>query len=354
MNSRNPVASERTRTLGRIADLKRHLGDKLLIFAHFYQSDEILSFADFTGDSLQLAQEAARRKDRKFLVVCAVSFMAEMVRILCDPSQTVLHPDENARCPLADMAEIGTVETVWRGLQARYAGLIPVVYVNSTSELKAFCGRHGGAVCTSSNAQRVFQWVFAQGGRVFFLPDENLGRNTASRLGIHSREVVQVDPDQWQIEGPSELPADPKVLVWKGYCYVHKHFLLSQIDAVRLAYPGIKIAVHPECVPEVCNVADLIGATSVIKKTVEESETGARWAIGTEWNLVNRLQVAMPDKYVVPLLESRCEEMAMITPENLLNVLEGISRSEMGNMVRVGTEVAGDARRALSRMLEIG
>jgi quinolinate synthase len=354
MNSRITAAPEPKQTLERIAYLKRHLGDKLLIFAHFYQSDEIVSLADFTGDSLQLAQEAARRKDHRFLVVCAVSFMADMVRILCDPSQMVLHPDENARCPLADMAEIGTVETVWRGLQARYAGLIPVVYVNSTSELKAFCGRNGGAVCTSSNAQRVFQWVFAQGGRVVFLPDENLGRNTASRLGIHGREVVQVDPAQWQTTVPPELPSDPRVLVWKGYCYVHKHFLLSQIDTARRAYPGIKIAVHPECVPEVCSAADLIGATSVIKKVVEESESGARWAIGTEWNLVNRLQAAMPDRRIVPLLESRCREMAMITPENLFNVLEGISQGKAGNTVSVGTEVAADARRALSRMLEIG
>jgi quinolinate synthase len=339
--------------LGRIAELKASLQKDLLIFAHFYQSDSIVRFADFVGDSLQLAYEAASQSDKKYLVVCAVSFMAEMVRILCNPQQVVLHPTHDACCPLAEMAPLSGVEGVWAKIAQADGQVIPVVYVNSTSEMKAFCGRHGGVVCTSSNAPKVFEWVFSRGAKLFFFPDENLGRNTAKRLGIKDEQVFLVDPDQWKADPTPSPPSETKVFLWKGFCYVHKEFILEQVQKIKGSHQGIQIAVHPECVHEVCNVADLVGATSAIKSAVEKSPAGARWAIGTEWNLVNRLQNENPDKQIIPLQESRCREMAMIRPERLLEVLEGIAMGRPKEVVSVPGEVSDNARVALQRMLEI-
>ncbi|HAR97170.1 MAG TPA: quinolinate synthase [Deltaproteobacteria bacterium] len=340
--------------LNRIADLKTNLGRELLIFAHFYQSDSIVRFADFVGDSLQLAHEAARRSDKRYLVVCAVSFMAEMVRILCDTKQTVLLPSHEARCPLAEMAPLAGVEEVWNKIVTTDGGrIIPVVYVNSTSEMKAFCGRHGGLVCTSSNASKVFEWVLGQGARLFFFPDENLGRNTAAKLGIEKEDIFLVDPGKWKTGSALQPPSHAKILLWRGFCYVHQEFLMEQIERVKGMYPGMKVAVHPECVPQVCNAADIVGATSTIKAAVEKAPPGSRWAIGTEWNLVNRLQKGHPDQVIIPLQASRCEEMAMIEPERLLEVLEGIALGQLKGTVAVREDVSDHARTALQRMLEI-
>jgi quinolinate synthase len=340
--------------LNRIAKLKATLGRELLIFAHFYQRDSIVRFADFVGDSLQLAHEAARQSDKKYLVVCAVSFMAEMVRILCDPKQIVLLPSPEARCPLAEMAPLADVEEVWNKIALNDGGLIiPVVYVNSTSEMKAFCGGHGGLVCTSSNASKVFQWALSKGGRLFFFPDENLGRNTAEKLGIEEEDIFLVDPEEWKA-GPAHLPpSHAKVLLWKGFCYVHKEFLIEQVEKAKEMYPGMKVAVHPECVPEVCKAAHIVGATSAIKSAVEMAPPGSRWAIGTEWNLVNRLQNEHPGQMIIPLQASRCGEMAMIKPERLLEALEGIVLGQPKETVVVREDVSDNARRALQRMLEI-
>lgn len=339
--------------LQRIAALKASLKNDLLIFAHFYQSDSIVRFADFVGDSLQLAYEAARQADKKYLVVCAVSFMAEMVRILSNPEQIVLHPAHDACCPLAGTAPLSEVEMVWAKIAPTDGGqVIPVVYVNSTSEMKAFCGRHGGVVCTSSNASRVFEWVLSKGARLFFFPDENLGRNTVKKLGINEEQVFLVEPDRWRIGTAPLPPPETKVFLWKGFCYVHKGFTLEQVERMKGSHEGIKIAVHPECVNVVCDAADLVGATSAIKSAVEKSPAGARWAIGTEWNLVDRLQNENPDKQIIPLRESRCREMAMIRPERLLEVLEGIRAGRPKGIVSVPGHVSDSAGAALQRMLE--
>lgn len=340
--------------LNRIAELKTSLERELLIFAHFYQNDSIVRFADFVGDSLQLAHEAARQSGKKYLVVCAVSFMAEMVRILCDPKQIVLLPSHEARCPLAEMAPLADVEEVWAKITPTDGGrIVPVVYVNSTSEMKAFCGRHGGLVCTSSNASRVFDWVLGQGARLLFFPDENLGRNTAIKLGIQEEDIFLVDAETWKTRSAPLPPSHAKVLLWKGFCYVHKEFLIEQVERVKGMYPGMKVAVHPECVPQVCNAADIVGATSTIKSAVEIAPPGSRWAIGTEWNLVNRLQKEHPDQMIIPLQASRCGEMAMIKPERLLEVLEGIVLGQPKETVVVREDVSDSARSALQRMLEI-
>jgi quinolinate synthase len=340
--------------LDRIAALKASLGKELLIFAHFYQSDSIVRFADFAGDSLQLAYEAAKQSDKRYLVVCAVSFMAEMVRILCDPKQIVIHPSPESLCPLAEMAPISEVEKVWASI-TRTGGspIIPVVYVNSTSEMKAFCGRNGGLVCTSANAAQVFEWVLAKGARLFFFPDENLGRNTSEKLGITEEDIFLVDPDQGKTDSTVQLSPRAKVLLWKGYCYVHKEFAIDQIEKTKALYPDVKIAVHPECIRPVCDAADLVGATSAIKSAVEKAPAGSRWAIGTEWNLVNRLQNEHPDQLIMPLHKSRCREMAMIGPERLLEVLEEVTLGQPRGIVRVHEDVSNNARIALRRMLEI-
>jgi quinolinate synthase len=343
---------ERNEILENIARIKREMGRDLLIFAHFYQSDEIVAFADFVGDSLQLAREAAQRDYAPYVIVCAVSFMAEMARILCGPRQEVLHPEPEAKCPLAATADIEAVERAWGELAALKRRIIPVVYVNSTSELKAFCGRHGGTVCTSSNAVKVFQWVLGQDTSVFFFPDENLGRNVSRSLGIEDDRICVVDPNQSGLSR-AKSGEKPGIFLWKGHCYVHMEFLPEQITGLRDRYSDIKVASHPECIPELCRLSDVVGATSTIKKMVEESPPGSQWAIATEWNLVNRLAKENPDKLIVPLIESRCSEMASVTPEKLLGVLEGLKRGELPGRVSVPSRVAEDAKLALKRMLEI-
>jgi quinolinate synthase len=336
--------------LEKIKSAKEKLGKKLLILAHFYQREEIVQFADFVGDSLQLAQTASKRNDVPYIVFCSVSFMAEMARILCSPEQEVLHPAPEAKCPLAEMAKMKDVEKAWRKLSTLGKNIIPVVYVNSTAELKAFCGRNGGAVCTSSNAKKVFEWVFSKGADIFFFPDENLGRNTAHSLGVRKEEISVWDP-----KGDNKLEnfKKSKVILWKGFCYVHTEFLPFLVEKLKNSQNDLKVIVHPECFPEVCALSDFVGSTSFIKKTVEESPPGSKWAIGTEWNLVRRLQIKNPDKTIFPITESRCCQMAKVTPEKLLNVLEGLLKGELRGRVVVPEKIAEGARIALRRMLEI-
>ncbi|MGQ9618770.1 MAG: quinolinate synthase NadA [Candidatus Aminicenantia bacterium] len=337
--------------LNKIKDVREKLGDKLIILAHFYQSENIVRFADFVGDSLQLAQEASKRKDVPYIVFCSVSFMAEMARILCSPEQEVLHPAPDAKCPLAEMAKINDVEKAWGKLSRLKEEIIPVVYVNSTAELKAFCGRNGGAVCTSSNAKKVFEWALNKGGKIFFFPDENLGRNTAHSLGIEEKDVITWDPRNGKQK--VENLKNKKVILWKGFCYVHTEFLPFLVERLKGSNNELKVIVHPECFPEVCKLSDFVGSTSFIKRIVENSPSGSKWAIGTEWNLVRRLQINNPDKYIIPLTESICCQMAKVTPEKLLHVLEGLLIGELRGRVLVEEKVATDARIALQRMLEI-
>ncbi len=337
----------------KIKSIKTDLKGDLLILAHFYQNDDIVESADIVGDSLQLAREAAKRKDVKYIVVCGVSFMAEMVRILCEPDQIVISPEINAQCPMALMADIENVKMVWNSIASAQQRLIPVVYVNSTSELKAFCGAKGGTVCTSANASSIFKWVLTNDAKIFFFPDENLGRNTASMLGIKDSEIMLIDPSETKGGSEGAFLGNTKVVLWKGSCYVHTDFLLSQINDMRNQYKEIKIAVHPECTPKVCQHADIVGSTNLIKKTVENSPEGTIWAIGTEWNLVNRLKNENPDKLILPLKESRCRDMAMIDHSKLTEVLEGIYNKYPVGIVRIPGNIKENARIALNKMLEI-
>lgn len=352
MDTQKPLL-ERKEILKRIEQAKDKLGRDLIILAHFYQDDDIVRFADFVGDSLQLAEKASKDKDARYIVFCSVSFMAEMARILCSPEQEVLHPEPYARCPLADMAAIEQVETAWIELKKLNKKIIPVVYVNSNANLKAFCARNGGMVCTSSNVKQVFNHVFSQNASLFFFPDENMGRNISHMLGIKDDEIFLWNPEDGTKGANKELLEKARVFVWEGFCIVHRVMNPSDVENLRRKHEGIKIIVHPECTPEVFNLADFAGSTSFIKNTIEKSEPDSKWAIGTEWNFVNRLKNQNPDKLIVPLKESRCKEMAKVTPQKLLEVLEGLMERKFNGRVTVDEEISRDARLALKRMLEI-
>jgi quinolinate synthase len=345
--------SERKEILERIAQAKDTLGKDVIILAHFYQEDDIVEFADVVGDSLQLAQQASKQKNASYIVFCGVAFMAEMARIICTPGQEVLHPEPDARCPLADMAGIEQAEAAWAELKELDKKIIPVAYVNSNATLKALCGRNDGTVCTSSNTKQVFEYAFSKGDSVFFFPDENLGRNTARSLGIKDHETFLWDPATGIKEMSKDLLKKTKVFLWKGYCYVHTKFLSSDVLKVRNETRGINVIVHPECTPEVVALSDFVGSTSVIKHTVERSEPGSKWAIGTEWNFVNRIMTRNPDKCIVPLKKSICSDMTKTKTRHLLQVLEGLTKDKLHGRVIVEDEILKDARTALKRMLEI-
>lgn len=337
----------------RLTAAKEKLGKDLLLLAHFYQHDGIVRYADFVGDSLQLAEKASQHRDAKYIVFCSVSFMAETARIICAPEQEVLHPEPRARCPLADMATIEHVEAAWTELKSLRKKVIPVVYVNSNADMKAFCGRHGGMVCTSSNVKRIFKHLLAQGASVFFFPDGNMGRNVSRELGIGDEEAFIWDPEKGLGERKAEIPEKARVFLWEGFCIVHRMMGRRDIERLRKEHEGIRIIVHPECTPEVYSLADYAGSTSYIKSTIDASEPGSKWAIGTEWNFVNRLKTGNPDKLVIPLREERCKEMAKVTPEKLLHILEGLMEGTLYNRVTVDEEIAREAKTALRRMLEI-
>ncbi len=339
--------------LERIARAKERLGKDLLLLAHFYQHDDIVRYADFIGDSLQLAKEAASHQDARYIVFCSVSFMAETARILCRPEQEVLHPEALARCPLANMASIDQVETAWKALTSLNRKIIPVVYVNSNADLKAFCARHGGMVCTSANVKRIFSHVLAQGASLFFFPDENMGRNVSHDLGLKEEEMFLWDPDKG-LDGTGRIALErARVFLWEGFCIVHRVMGASDVGRLRKEHEGITVIVHPECTPEVYRQADLSGSTNFIKATVDKAPEGSKWAIGTEWNFVNRIKKENPGKLIIPLREERCKEMAKVTPEKLLYVLEGLVEGGLPGRVVVDEAVAREARIALARMLEI-
>lgn len=346
-------SSETSDILTRIARAKEKLGRDLLLLAHFYQHDDIVRFADFVGDSLQLAQKAAEQKDARYIVFCSVSFMAETARILCRPDQEVLHPEPGASCPLANMASVAAVEEAWKALASIGKKVIPVVYVNSNADLKAFCARRGGIVCTSANVRKIFGHVLSRDAAVFFFPDENMGRNISRDLSIGQEELFLWNPEKGLAETPPATLSRARVFLWEGFCIVHRVMNAGDVAGLRQEYENVKVIVHPECTPDVYERADLAGSTNFIKSTVDKSAPGSRWVIGTEWNFVDRIRKENPDKLIVPLREERCREMAKVTPEKLLRVLEGLTRGELVNRVAVDPGIAADARVALSRMLEI-
>ena len=348
---------------GRIAAARAKLGIDVLLLGHHYQRDEVIRFADVTGDSYKLSKIAAESKS-KYIVFCGVHFMAESADVLGHEGQQVILPDINAGCSMADMAEIGQVEACWEQLERQGliavtdGGLIPLTYMNSSAAIKAFCGERGGLVCTSSNARSAFEWAFARAGKILFLPDQHLGRNTAFAMGIPLNEMVVWDP--YQINGgisPERLRA-AKVILWKGHCSVHQRFLPEHVDNVRAKYPGIQVIVHPECRWEVCQKADALGSTERIIEIIENAPAGSSFAVGTEIHLVNRLgkQFAPLGKKVITLDDSGClcTTMYRISPQHLAWALENLVEGRVVNRIKVREDVKLWSRVALDRMLEIG
>jgi quinolinate synthase len=348
----------------RIAAARRTLGATTILLGHHYQRDEVIRFADLTGDSYKLAL-AASETDARYIVFCGVHFMAESADVLGHAGQQVILPDLNAGCSMADMAEIGQVEECWDALVDSGIGsdeIIPLTYMNSSAAIKAFCGEHGGLVCTSSNARAAFEWAFARAKKILFLPDQHLGRNTGHAMGIPLGEMVVYDP--WQSLGgfgggltPERL-RDAKVILWKGHCSVHQRFLPEHVDNVRAKYPGIQVIVHPECRIEVCEKADALGSTERLIKIVEAAPAGTAFAIGTEIHLVNRLakQFAPQGKKIVTLDDTGClcTTMYRISPQHLAWALENLVEGRVVNRIQVRDDVKYWARVALDRMLETG
>lgn len=338
--------------LERIEKLRGRLGSRVMILGHHYICDEVIQFADHRGDSLELSRVAASTRQAGHIVFCGVDFMAESAALLCGPEQSVYIPAGDARCPMAGMADPVYGRRAWSELAGLWGGdLVPITYQNSSAELKALCGELGGAVCTSSNAAAAFRWALEQKGHILFFPDEHLGRNTALSLGLEPEEVSVWDPRRSDREQPGLEEA--RVVVWRGFCYVHARFTAQQVERAREEHPGATVMVHPECPTEVVARADSAGSTSYIVRAVTESPPGGSFVIGTETNLVTRLAEENRDKTVVPLARSFCGAMAQITPSRLLRVLESIEEGDDSYIVRVPSETARGATRALNRMLEV-
>jgi quinolinate synthase len=343
-------------TAARIARAKEALGSRLLILGHHYQRDEIVRWADYVGDSFKLSQYGAQRRDAEFIVFCGVHFMAESADILAADDQHVILPNLTAGCSMADMADIHQVEDCWASLTAVIPDrIIPVTYMNSAADLKAFVGERGGAVCTSSNARTVLEWAFQQGQKVLFFPDQHLGRNTGLRMGIPASEMTVWDP--WALNGGTlrEQLLASRILLWKGHCSVHARFTVEQIAEARERYPGVRIVVHPECTREVVDAADEFGSTERIAKIVREAPAGSIFGIGTEVNMVNRLAREHPDMTIFCLdpVVCPCSTMYRIHPSYLLWVLDNLLDGRIKNEIVVPEGVKHWARVALDRMLAL-
>ncbi|MBI5726095.1 MAG: quinolinate synthase NadA [Planctomycetes bacterium] len=351
------------RLAGRIAQLKARLGRDLVILAHHYQADEIVAAADFVGDSLKLSQQAAARKDARFIVFCGVHFMAESACILASPDQAVCLPNLQAGCAMADMADDLAVQAAMDELdQAGRGRVVPVAYVNSSAAVKAIAGRSGGACCTSSNARNVFQWAFAPesaggaGGDVILaLPDQYLALNTAVAMGFSSADCAIYDYEQLRGGLAADQVRDCRFILWKGFCHVHQMFSPADIKRIRAARPDIKVIVHPECPREIVEMADASGSTEQIIQAVASAPAGSSWAIGTESHMIHRLARKHPDKFICVLSgrDPVCHQMARIDLRHLLWTLENLAEENVVNRIAVPSEVADDARLALERMLAI-
>jgi len=347
----------------RIAAARAQLGSTTVLLGHHYQRDEVVRFADHTGDSYKLSQIAADTSAR-YIVFCGVHFMAESADILSRTGQQVILPDLNAGCSMADMAEISQVEDCWDALERLQLSdeTIPITYMNSTAAIKAFCGERGGLVCTSSNADKAFRWAFERGKRILFLPDQHLGRNTGHSMGIPLEEMNVWDP--WAVQigtgtggQTKDRLAQSRILLWKGHCSVHQRFLPSHVDQVHAKYPGIQVIVHPECRFEVCQKADALGSTERLIALVEQAPAGTMFAVGTEIHLVNRMarQFASQGKRIITLDDTGClcTTMYRITPQHLAWALENLVEGRVVNRIEVRPEIKHWARVALDRMLEV-
>ncbi|WP_026555329.1 quinolinate synthase NadA [Arthrobacter sp. 35W] len=347
---------------GRILAAKATLGEKVVVLGHFYQRDEVLEYADFVGDSFQLANAAKTRPEAEAIVFCGVHFMAETADMLSGPEQAVILPNLAAGCSMADMADEASVQACWEQLTELYGSetdesgrvpVIPVTYMNSSAALKAFCGKNGGIVCTSSNAATVLEWAFERGQRVLFFPDQHLGRNTAKAMGIPVEQMPMWSPRKPWGGTDEQTLADAKVILWHGFCSVHKRFNVRQIEQARADFPDVRVIVHPECPAPVVDAADEYGSTDYILKAIQAAPAGSTFAIGTEINMVNRLAAQYPQHTIFCLdpVICPCSTMYRIHPGYLAWVLEGLVAGEVRNQITVSEDTAVAARVALERML---
>ncbi len=343
----------------RILAAKRTLGRRLVILGHHYQRDEVIKFADYTGDSYKLAGQVSRHPDAEFIVFCGVHFMAESADVLSGDRQQVILPDLAAGCSMADMADPEQLEQCWTDLEQMLGsaeGIVPVTYINSAASIKAFCGEHGGVVCTSSNAAATLKWAWERGERILFLPDQHLGRNTAHKMGVPLDRMVVWDPNEiWGGLEPDGLE-NTRMILWKGHCSVHTRFTVRQIENIRAQHPGVRVIVHPEVPLEVVQAADDSGSTEYIIKTVSQSPAGSIWAVGTEIHLVNRLARQMqPDRTVLSLDQfgCLCSTMFRVSPNHLLWTLEGLVDGHVYNRITVPDHQKHWTKVALDRMLSI-
>jgi len=343
----------------RIEIARDQLGKRAVILGHHYQRDDVICHADLTGDSFKLSKLAAERPEAEFIVFCGVHFMAESADVLSATHQKVILPDLGAGCSMADMASAEQVEDAWEQLEA--IGVVgdyrvmPITYMNSTASIKAFCGKHGGIVCTSSNAVPLFDKCLKEADKLFFFPDQHLGRNTGVKFGIALDEMVVWDPFKELGGNTEEALRRARLILWKGHCSVHGRFKAWHVEQVRKEVPGIKVLVHPECVYEVVQESDLNGSTEFIIRTIEAAPAGSKWAIGTEVNLVNRLKAQFPDKHIQLLAPDlcMCATMYRIAPQNMAWTLESLIAGEVVNQITVPEETAKWARVALDRMLAV-
>ncbi|MFI7645591.1 quinolinate synthase NadA [Micromonospora sp. NPDC049460] len=344
--------------VARAAAAKAKLGSKVFVLGHHYQRDEVIQFADVTGDSFKLAREAAARPDAEHIVFCGVHFMAESADILTSDAQKVVLPDLAAGCSMADMAVLSQVETAWDVLTDLGIAeqTVPVTYMNSSADIKGFVGRNGGVVCTSSNAKRALDWAYQQGSKVLFLPDQHLGRNTAVlEMGLSLDDCVLYDPHKPNGGLTPEQLRDAKMILWRGHCSVHGRFTLDSVNDVRERVPGVNVLVHPECRHEVVTAADFVGSTEYIIKAIEAAPAGSAWAVGTELNLVRRLALAHPDKQIMFLDKAvcYCSTMNRIDLPHLVWALEELVAGRVVNQVTVDPDTAHHARVALDQMLAL-
>jgi quinolinate synthase len=340
----------------RIQAARDALGERLLVLGHHYQRDEVIRFADATGDSLKLSRYAASRSNAEFIVFCGVHFMAESADLLCDPSRQVILPDLAAGCSMADMAALDQVERCWEELARAAIEPVPVTYINSAADIKAFCGEHGGITCTSANAAKVFAWAWQRGEVILCLPDEHLGRNTAYRMGVPLNRMAIWDPEQANGGLTRDELRRARVILWKGHCSVHTRFSVAQIERVRAEHPGVRVIVHPECTWEVVQTSEETGSTEFIIDRVSTSPPGSVWAVGTEIHLVSRLARAQHPVRTVLALDRfgcLCSTMFRISPNHLLWVLEGLVAGQVRNRIRVPAARKPPARLALERMLAL-
>lgn len=338
--------------LERIRESKQRMGSDLIILGHHYQRPQIVKLSDFVGDSFGLSEKAAASSGQK-IVFCGVRFMAESAAILCQPHQKVYHPDPDAGCPMADMANMDQVTAAWAAIQKNISPgqkVVPVTYMNSTADLKAFCGQNGGIVCTSSNAQKTFHWAFERGDKIFFFPDEHLGRNTGKKMGLEESNMIVWNPAEPLGGLAGEDIRRAQVILWAGHCPVHMEFKARDIKHVRKFFPGCKVVVHPECEKETVDAADASGSTEFIVNYVASQPAGSVIFVGTEINLITRLQQMHPDKKVFKLQRSLCLTMYQITLANLCYTLEHLDELEA---VELSPTVRTHAREALDRMLSL-